>query len=248
LSHIVADYFLNIQKETVVQCSNDCAKKSGGLKYVCGHYKHMIKVAVVKELAFSDSERLHSVLNDVERHTLLFHLWDKSKRKPPEVRFSLAHNGQYLFLKFFVEEQEIRARVMKTNGPVWGDSCVEFFVSFDESGYYNFEFNCIGTVLGAFGKSRSERTFLPERSLGKIATATKLNRSNGNFSWEIAITLPVEVFIHHSFQSINGVTCKGNFYKCGDELSEPHYLSWKNIESNEPNFHLPQFFSEIVFE
>jgi len=36
-----------------------------------------------------------------------------------------------------------------------------------------------------------------------------------------------------------------NFYKCGDGLSKPHYLSWKPIVAEKPDFHRPEFFSTI---
>ena len=89
---------------------------------------------------------------------------------------------------------------------------------------------------------------LAEDALKKIETYTKLNKKNGFFYWEMLIVIPTELFIRHSLQSLGGIVCRANFYKCGDGLSQPHYLSWNNIESGTPNFHLPQFFGEIFFE
>jgi len=193
-------------------------------------------------------ENLNSVLNDLQKHALEFHLWKNENDDTPKVCFSIAHNSHSIFLKFFVEENEIRANITKTNGAVWKDSCVEFFISFNESGYYNFEFNCIGTVLAAFGKNRNERTFLPEEVLKKIETQTKLTKGSNRFYWKMLIVIPIQTFIHDSFQSLDGIIGKGNFYKCGDELSQSHYLVWSKIHSDKPDFHLPQFFGEIRFE
>ena len=39
-----------------------------------------------------------------------------------------------------------------------------------------------------------------------------------------------------------------NVYKCGDNLSQPHFLSWQPIHTDKPNFHVPQFFGEVEFE
>jgi hypothetical protein len=207
-----------------------------------------LKVPHINDINLNDVDQLHSVLNEQEKYPLEFHLWEKKNEYKPRVNFSLAHNNHSILLKFFVEEKEMRANVTQTNGAVWEDSCVEFFVSFDESGYYNFEFNSIGTVLAAFRRSRNERTLLAEDALKKIETYTKLNKKNGSFYWEMLIVIPTELFIRHSLQSLGGIVCRANFYKCGDGLSQPHYLSWNNIESETPNFHLPQFFGEIFFE
>jgi hypothetical protein len=41
---------------------------------------------------------------------------------------------------------------------------------------------------------------------------------------------------------------KANFYKCGDELQTPHFLSWNPIEIDQPDFHRPDFFGTLEFE
>jgi len=207
-----------------------------------------LKVPRLNDIAPGDVEELHSALDKEKRHSLEFLLWENGSDERPEVSFSIAHCNRYVLLKFFIEEKEIRANVTKINGAVWEDSCVEFFVSFDESGYYNFEFNCIGTVLGAFRKNRNDRIHLPEDILKKIETHTKLNKRNDFFYWEMLIVIPIELFFYHALQSLSGVECRGNFYKCGDGLSQPHYLAWAKIEADKPNFHLPQFFGNIKFE
>lgn len=38
---------------------------------------------------------------------------------------------------------------------------------------------------------------------------------------------------------------KANFYKCGDGLTVPHYLSWSPIVTEKPDFHRPEFFNQI---
>ncbi|MNL73189.1 hypothetical protein D3C87_1986170 [compost metagenome] len=41
---------------------------------------------------------------------------------------------------------------------------------------------------------------------------------------------------------------KGNFYKCGDKLEQPHYLSWSPIHLPHPQFHAIDFFGNINFQ
>lgn len=65
--------------------------------------------------------------------------------------------------------------------------------------------------------------------------------------WKLTIMIPLEAFAYHDLHSLKDKTCMANFYKCGDELHESHYLAWNNITSTVPNFHLPQFFVEIHF-
>jgi hypothetical protein len=45
-----------------------------------------------------------------------------------------------------------------------------------------------------------------------------------------------------------GATLRANFYKCGDELQVPHFLSWNPIGVETPDFHRPEFFGKLVLE
>jgi hypothetical protein len=128
---------------------------------------------------------------------------------------------------------------------------VEFFIHFnDDKGYYNFEFNCIGTPLVGFGKSRSERDLLPKEVVGNIQTESFISRVKVKEAvyWELSVAIPSNVFIYHPIPSLSGQKGRVNFHKCGDQLPVPHFLVWNNIQSAEPNFHLPEFFGEIYFE
>jgi hypothetical protein len=179
--------------------------------------------------------------------------WEKYPYRP-DVCFRIAHDGKRIFLHYQVDEDSIRALYGEDNGQVWTDSCVEFFLRFPEDDYYyNLECNCIGTVLLGARKTRDES----EQASGKITQTierfSSLGRQpfalrKGNFSWDLALAIPIEVFFRNSIRDISGKKAYGNFYKCGDELLTPHFLSWNKIENPEPNFHLPEFFGEIRFE
>src|ERR1700744_2491546 len=58
----------------------------------------------------------------------------------PKVSFTIAYGVDTIFIKYNVEEHEMLARYRKTNDPVYKDSCVEFFIAFDDKTYYNLEF------------------------------------------------------------------------------------------------------------
>src|SRR5688500_16662782 len=79
-----------------------------------------------------------SRLDSFEKHLLDNVPWPSYPYKP-NVQFSIAHTGDHIFLKYYVREKAIRAAAGNVNGKVWEDACVEFFISFDHTGYYNLE-------------------------------------------------------------------------------------------------------------
>lgn len=203
----------------------------------------------IQELTYSSSINMTSVcLDTLPGYLLDFVPWPLYPYKP-FVQFSLAHTNTCIFIKFFVTEKNIRAAASSINGEVWKDACVEFFIAFDESGYYNLEFNAIGTILAGFGAEKMERLPINEATIRKIKYGVTINNQNdGDIHWELTAAIPMSVFSHHHFGSLKGMQCKANFYKCGDDLEEPHFISWAPIESSEPDFHLPQFFGILLFE
>jgi hypothetical protein len=60
----------------------------------------------------------------------------------PAVHTCLAHDGTSLWVYYKAHDLSLRAEVTETNGPVFTDSCVEFFISpRGDEFYYNLEFN-----------------------------------------------------------------------------------------------------------
>jgi len=188
--------------------------------------------------------------------SLPLHLIDNTPWTELEINcqssFSIAHCGSTIFLKFYVNEDVIKTNMHKTNDPVYKDNCVEFFVSFEpENEYYNIEMNCFGICLMGYGLDRVNRKLLPENIIDKIKK-TILIKSAGelaatNFEWQITLAIPIEVFAYTNLSSFNKKRGRGNFFKCGDDLPEPHFFTWNTIQSKHPNFHLPEFFGELQF-
>jgi hypothetical protein len=176
--------------------------------------------------------------------------WEEYPYKP-EVAFAMAYGKDAIFLKFYVEEKHLRAVNSEPNQPVYEDSCVEFFISFeDEAEYYNFEFNCAGTCLLGFGKGRDGRELISPEIIKKITSQSTLRpatNAEANVRWELTLAIPFFAFQYHEINSLSDKKCRANFYKCGDKLPEPHFLAWNNISSEAPNFHLPEFFGRVEF-
>lgn len=172
----------------------------------------------------------------------------------PEVSFRIAHTGNAILLNYKVREETARARYGGDNEAVWTDSCVEFFlIPNQDSIYYNLECNCIGTALLGAGPNRSGREHANASVMQSISRWSSLGRKTfdertGGVEWEVALIIPATAFFKHQIASLSGKTIPANFYKCGDELQTPHFLSWNPIAVKSPDFHLPEFFGMLLFE
>lgn len=195
-----------------------------------------------------DIEQVSAELNSLEKHLIAITPWENYQDKP-EVKFALAHSGKAILLKYWVSEKTLIAVHRLPNEPVYKDSCVEFFILFNnDKDYYNFEFNCVGTCLAATGPDRQSREFLPIRLIEKIKVKSLIkSASNGMIQWELCLIIPIETFNKHQLDSFENLSCRMNLYKCGDDLPEPHFLTWNNIVSEIPNFHLSEFFGKAQF-
>jgi hypothetical protein len=133
------------------------------------------------------------------------------------------------------------------------DSCVEFFVSPANDGiYYNFEFNAIGTCLLGTGTGRKDSSRAPEEVIFKIRRLTSagtnpIREKKGDFIWTLTLAIPKEVFFKHKIKDLKGKIFTANFYKCGDALTEPHYLTWNVVETPSPDYHQPEYFGQLKF-
>lgn len=171
----------------------------------------------------------------------------------PKVEFRVAHTGDSLLLNFRVTEASVRAVAPSDMGRVWEDACCEFFVQpGEEPVYYNFECNCAGTLLlncGVVGNRKPA----PDEVVKSVRRWSSLGREPfeeriGECSWELCEVIPASALFNHDISDFTGKTLKGNFYKCGDLLQTPHFLSWSPIDLPKPCFHCPEFFGTLHFE
>lgn len=172
----------------------------------------------------------------------------------PEVKCRIAHTGQEILLHYRVTEDSVRAVSETDDGRVWEDACVEFFLSPDGNDfYYNFECNCASRLLLHGGLAGGERPGASEEVLKSVKRWASLGTEPfeervGECSWEVALVIPVSAVFLHNLTSFSGKVMRANFYKCGDLLRTPHFLSWSPIELPKPKFHCPEFFGTLKFE
>jgi len=171
----------------------------------------------------------------------------------PQVWFRMAYCDSAFLLQYRVKEQSVRAVAAADYGEVWKDSCVEFFVTPANDGiYYNFEFNCAGVCLLAAGASRKGREAAPPEMVSLIRRLPSLGRQpfderKNETEWDTTLVIPYTCLFKHPGYSPAGKTIRANFYKCGDDLTVPHFLSWNPIKTEKPDFHRPDFFGKINF-
>ena len=68
--------------------------------------------------------------------------------------------------------------------------------------------------------------------------------------WFVTYKVPF-AFIRRFFPDFNptkGAKVRANFFKCGDETVKMHFLSWNPVTQEEPAFHVPKFFGELIFD
>lgn len=190
--------------------------------------------------------QLAYLLDALPRHDLTETPWPGAA-PPPTVAFAMSYAPSCLYLKYYVQEPTVQAKYRQTNGPVYKDSCVELFIAFnDELAYYNLEFNCLGTCLMGFGEDRHNRQLLPGSTVEQIQAWATL-AVNGQACWELTLAIPAAVFAAHRITTFQGLRARANFHKCGDELPNPHYLTWNAIRAPNPDFHRPEFFGHLRF-
>lgn len=212
----------------------------------------MIEVSQILQVENADSRAISAQMNNLEFHEIGCLNWQNFTYKP-QAKFAIAHNNNEIFIKYIVREQYIRAIYSNNNDSVCKDSCCEFFVSPDcNDVFYNFETNCIGTLLLGYRKLGEKSVHATADIANKVHRFSSLgNRTfdtqTGDFIWEMIVIIPLQAFFMHKLYSLNGKTFTANFYKCGDDLPEPHYLSYSPIETQKPSFHQPAFFEKILF-
>lgn len=212
-----------------------------------------LHVPYIPELDNLDYDNIiHRLEENGERRTIESLNWAALFPYHPLTTFNIAHSGKYIYIDFFVRCNYLRAVNYENNSPVSQDSCVEFFISpKSDNHYWNFEFNCIGTINASHRSERNNPTRLNDNELTQVirypSCGTRpFQELEGLFTWNLLIAVPMSLIgIEYNNSPIETM---GNFYKCASGSSQPHYLSWNPINTEKPDFHRPDFFGKIIFD
>ena len=179
----------------------------------------------------------------------LFH--PSSSDHHPLTQVQALHDGLCIYLLFHVRDRFVRYTHTRYMDRVCEDSCVEWFVKpKQDSGYFNFEMNCGGTLHCSYieNHERTDNGFKKwtplsseEGSQIKIHTSLAVPpavESSEPVDWTLTCSIPISLL--ESYASSLDKVWTGNFYKCADKSSKPHWASWSPIR--ELNFHNPRRF------
>jgi hypothetical protein len=188
----------------------------------------------------------------------------------PSTQAKLLYDAHRLYVFFRVQDRYVRAVAEGFQGPVWADSCAEAFLRpRPDKGYFNFEMNCGGILLLYYieDSRRTEEGFARfTRVAAEQAADIHIYHSlparvepeiREPLEWCLEYAIPFGLFEAYLGESVapgadregggqSALTWHGNFYKCGDETSHPHWASWAPI-GEELNFHCPEHFGVLEF-
>ena len=216
-----------------------------------------LEVPFVNVVNEDDLREVSTVLETLPENEIGEVNWEEYPYKP-DVKFMMGYDERNLYLKFKVHENSVRAVNTEPNSSVWEDSCCEFFCDFDGKGYYNLETNCIGTQLLGYGETMADRELAAKnRTRAKVTVIDKIKKTStlgersfnvktGDFQYELVMKIPAGAFYNHNIKFEKGLTFNANFYKCGDKTTQMHFLSWSPIDTENPDFHIPEFFGNII--
>ncbi len=165
-----------------------------------------------------------------------------------EAHAQLCYDDQALYVHMWADERDVRATYFKDDplANCYEDSCLEFFVApvADDERYLNFEFNPNCALCNEIGEQKQGRIRL---FAGDDAFGASSTRTEGG--WEIVYKVPFDYIrtLYPSFEPHAGMQMRGNFYKCGNLTANKHYLSWNHVDSDTPNFHVPESFGVLMF-
>lgn len=177
----------------------------------------------------------------------------------PVTHAKLMYDKDHIYGIFQVQDKYVQSKVLEINGNVSGDSCVEFFFSPDTDSplkYFNLEINAGGVPLLHYVKQpRQNYEVIAPEAIKKIEIAHSLPREvfpeiTEETVWTIEFKVPLAML--REFGPVTtpapGVKWKANFYKTGSRTSNPNYFTWNLVENPRPDFHLPQFFGNLIFD
>jgi hypothetical protein len=180
----------------------------------------------------------------------------------PRTDAMLLHDGKALALMFRTEDRYVLAHSTAYQSPTHREACVEaFFRPLPEHGYFNFEFNALGTLLLWYidKPRRADGGFesyveVPEELARGIAISASLTQPiaiehAGPLTWTVSCRIPMTLFADFvgPLGDLSGQRWRANFYKCADDCSHPHWGSWAPIGERR-DFHQPERFGELRFE
>lgn len=161
----------------------------------------------------------------------------------PTTSARIMHNGEALFVRMETDENPLLARRRIQNDEISDDSCMEFFLmpNAEDPRYLNFELNPFGAMYLGLRTDRYNNVY-PEENAEFFNVKSYVDGEK----WVLTFTIPFE-FIRRMVGKIDD-EFKGNIYKCGVDTVKEHYVTYYPIDTEEPDYHRPEFFGPFKLE
>ena len=161
----------------------------------------------------------------------------------------IAYEKDNILVHLFAKEKDIRKEENDVLGMPCYDSCLEFFFcpNPEEDRYFNIEFNSNACVFFGFsGGADSIMRQIPEND---ILDFFKPKIAKNEDNWEIYYEIPFTLIRRYfpNFNVYDGKAIRANCFKCSDNSTPPHYLSWNLVEGEPFTFHKPEYFGTMKF-
>ena len=177
-------------------------------------------------------------------------------KQPTEIR--VLYDDRAIYVQFQCVDRHIYSRTTELNGPVYKDSCAEFFAGTDPDAgpeYFNFEANCCGVFHLGFGSGRHDRRLITPELASRVEVASSergpiRDEKPDDSHWWVAARLPLDVLSEFTGRTVApkpGDQWRANFYRIGGRL-DGQYACWSLIELPTPDYHRPEFFGQVVIE
>ncbi len=196
---------------------------------------------------------------DAETATLS-HARPEGSDHVPHVQVRLMHDDDTLYGIIQCDDQYVKSVHVGYQVDTCFDSCVEFFFKPTVGpGYFNLEMNAGGSFLFYYvrdwtpapvGDAYVDYEVIPEKHGRLVTVKTTMPQIvepeiETPLTWRAQFAIPRAAFEPYcgSVGELSGQCWTCNFYKCGDETSHPHWLSWSPVP--ELNFHAPEAFGKL---
>lgn len=173
----------------------------------------------------------------------------------PETKATLFMDKDGLHISFTVQEKSPLITALKQTEPmpmVCQDSAVEVFLAFadqeDEQNfkpalehcmYTNIEINAAGICYAKYGYSRKNRTAFTFEQIQSLNI--QINKTSEY--WTCSLIVPRDLVKLIAKYDAFAKVFAFNLYKISETPAVEHYVSFSPINSEKPNFHLPEFFA-----
>ena len=176
--------------------------------------------------------------------------WREKYPYIPMTAVSLAYTTKALYLHFAFMSKGIRVTILEDGSPVHYDSCVEAFIQIPgDERYINFEFNAAGMCDASRRTGREDPEPFTSAEYAQIERKASLPLKQYVNDFDISCRtliakIPLKILGIESEEQIPE-SIRANFYKCGDHTVIPHFASWALVETEEPDFHRPEYFGTL---